>query len=97
MKIDTPLCKLDVPENLVDKYSDKTDIELLEELVKQSNRTFDPVLVQILVDKELLFAGEKVSDIQSRINRFKQWSADEDFEDKNLLLKIFMVMDKEDR
>ena len=72
MIIDTPLGKVDIPNNLVDKYKNKTDIELLEELVRQSNQSVDPVLVQILVDKKLLFAGEKQNDIINRINRLKQ-------------------------
>ncbi len=71
MKLYTPLGKVELPDNYADKYKDKTDIELLEELVKQSSQTLDPVLVQILVDKKLLFKGERICDIQAKIQKLK--------------------------
>lgn len=53
----------------------KTDVELLEELVRQDTTEdgfLDPILVSILIDKKLLFKGEKWSDIQAKIQRLKE-------------------------
>lgn len=54
MKLYTPLGIAELPDNYADEYKDKTDIELLEELVKQDSTEdgfLDPILVSILIDK----------------------------------------------
>lgn len=76
MKIYTPLGKVELPENYADEYKDKTDIELLEELVRQDTTEdgfLDPILVSILIDKKLLFRGERICDIQVKIQRLKEY------------------------
>lgn len=75
MKIYTPLGKVELPDSYVDEYKDMTDIELLEELVRQNNTRegfLDPILVSILIDKKLLLRGEKCSDIQAKIEKLKE-------------------------
>lgn len=74
MKLYTPLGIAELPDNYADEYKDKTDVELLEELVRQDSTKdgfLDPILVSILIDKKLLFKGEKWSDIQAKIQRLK--------------------------
>lgn len=70
MKLYTPLGMADLPDSYADKYKNMTDIELLEELVKQ-RKLLDPILVSILIDKKLLFKSEKWSDIQVKIQKLK--------------------------
>lgn len=75
MKLYTPLGVAELPDNYADEYKGMTDIELLEELVKQDttdNGFLDPILVSILIDKKLLFKGEKLSDIKAKIQRLKE-------------------------
>ena len=75
MKLYTPLGIAKLPDSYADEYRDKTDIELLEELLKQDNTGdgfLDPILVSILIDKKLLFKGERVNDIQAKIQRLKE-------------------------
>lgn len=79
MKLYTPLGIAELPDNYADEYKDKTDVELLEELVKQDTTEdgfLDPILVSILIDKKLLFKGEKWSDIQAKIQKLKGQSYD---------------------
>lgn len=74
MKLYTPLGMADLPDSYADKYKNMTDIELLEELVKENNTGegfLDPILVSILIDKKLLFKSEKWSDIQVKIQKLK--------------------------
>lgn len=75
MKLYTPLGIAKLPDSYADEYRDKTDIELLEELLRQDNTGdgfLDPILVSILIDKKLLFKGERVNDIQAKIQRLKE-------------------------
>lgn len=75
MKLYTPLGIAELPDNYADEYKDKTDVELLEELVKQDTTedgSLDPILVSILIDKKLLFKGERIYDIQSKIQKLKE-------------------------
>ncbi len=75
MKLYTPLGIAELPDSYADEYKNKTDIELLEELVRQDSTEdgfLDPILVSILIDKKLLFKGEKCSDIQAKIQRLKE-------------------------
>lgn len=75
MKLYTPLGIAKLPDNYADEYKNKTDIELLEELLRQDNTGdgfLDPILVSILIDKKLLFKGERVNDIQAKIQRLKE-------------------------
>ncbi len=75
MKLYTPLGIAELPDNYADEYRDKSDIELLEELLRQDNTGdgfLDPILVSILIDKKLLFKGERVNDIQAKIQRLKE-------------------------
>lgn len=75
MKLYTPLGIAELPDNYADEYKNKTDVELLEELVRQDTTEegfLDPILVSILIDKKLLFKGEKWSDIQAKIHRLKE-------------------------
>lgn len=75
MKLYTPLGIAELPDNYADEYKNKTDIELLEELVRQDTTEegfLDPILVSILIDKKLLFKGEKWSDIKAKIQRLKE-------------------------
>lgn len=75
MKLYTPLGIAELPDNYADEYRDKPDIELLEELLRQDNTGdgfLDPILVSILIDKKLLFKGERVNDIQAKIQRLKE-------------------------
>lgn len=75
MKLYTPLGIAELPDNYADEYRDKSDIELLEELLRQDNTGdgfLDPILVSILIDKKLLFKGEKCSDIQAKIQKLKE-------------------------
>ena len=74
MKLYTPLGIAELPDSYADEYKDMSDVELLEELVKQDTTEdgfLDPILVSILIDKKLLFKGEKLSDIQAKIQRLK--------------------------
>lgn len=75
MKLYTPLGIAKLPDSYADEYRDKTDIELLEELLRQDNTGdgfLDPILVSILIEKKLLFKGERVNDIQAKIQRLKE-------------------------
>ena len=75
MKLYTLLGIAELPDSYVDEYKDMFDVELLEELVKQDTTEdgfLDPILVSILIDKKLLFKGERVSDIQAKIQRLKE-------------------------
>lgn len=75
MKLYTPLGIAELPDNYADEYKNKTDIELLEELLRQDSTEdgfLDPILVSILIDKKLLFNGEKWSDIKEKIQRLKE-------------------------
>lgn len=75
MKLYTPLGIAELPDSYADEYKDKTDIELLEKLVKQDTTDdgfLDPILVSILIDKKLLFKGEKWSDIKEKIQKLKE-------------------------
>ena len=74
MKLYTPLGIAELSDSYADEYKDKTDIELLEELLRQDNTGdgfLDPILVSILIDKKLLFKGERFSDIQVKIKELK--------------------------
>ncbi len=74
MRIYTPLGKAELPDSYADEYKAMTDIELLEELVRQNNTKkglLDPILVSILIDKKLLLRGEKCSDVQAKIQKLK--------------------------
>lgn len=56
MQIDTPYGKAEVPDCYADEYTVKTDVELLETLLNQNstgNGFIDPILVQMLTDKNL--------------------------------------------
>lgn len=79
MKLYTPLGIAELPDNYADEYKEMTDIELLEELAKQDT-TDDgflyPILVSILIDKKLLFKGERLSDVQAKIQKLKGQSYD---------------------
>ena len=75
MKLYTPLGIAELPDSYADEYKGKTDIELLEELLRQDTTDdgfLDPILVSILIDKKLLFRGERLSDIQTKIQRLKE-------------------------
>ncbi len=75
MKIYTPLGEVDLQDDYADEYKDMTDIELLEELLRQDSTEeglLDPILVSILIDKKLLLTGEKYSDIQAKIEKLKE-------------------------
>lgn len=79
MKLYTPLGIAELPDNYADEYKNMTDIELLEELVKQDTTEdgfLDPILVSILIDKKLLFKGERLSDVQAKIQKLKGQSYD---------------------
>lgn len=79
MKLYTPLGVAKLPDSYADEYKDMSDVELLEELVKQDTTKdgfLDPILVSILIDKKLLFKGERLSDIQSKIQKLKGQSYD---------------------
>lgn len=79
MKLYTPLGIAELPDSYADEYKDKTDVELLEELVRQDTTEegfLDPILVSILIDKKLLFKGERLSDIQAKIQKLKGQSYD---------------------
>lgn len=79
MKLYTPLGIAELPDNYADEYKEMTDIELLEELVKQDTTEdgfLDPILVSILIDKKLLFKGERICDIQAKIQKLKGQSYD---------------------
>ena len=74
MKLYTPLGIAELPDSYADEYKNMTDIELLEELLRQDNTEdgfLDPILVSILIDKKLLFKGERICDIQAKIQRLK--------------------------
>ena len=75
MKLYTPLGIAELPDSYADEYKDMSDVELLEELVKQDTTEdgfLDPILVSILIDKKLLFKGERICDIQAKIQRLKE-------------------------
>lgn len=75
MQLITPLGKVDLPDSYADEYKEMADIELLEELVRQDTTDYgflDPILVSILIDKKLLFKGERLSDIQAKIQNLKE-------------------------
>lgn len=79
MKLYTPLGIAELPDNCADEYKEMTDIELLEELAKQDTTDdgfLDPILVSILIDKKLLFKGERLSDVQAKIQKLKGQSYD---------------------
>ena len=71
MEISTPLGNFDLPKDYEKEYLKLSDIELLNLLVIQSRSIIDPVLVQILVNKQLLLPSEKVSDIMLKIEKLK--------------------------
>ncbi len=74
MKLQTPIGKLEVSDSLANEYKNKTDIELLEDLIKQNNSEtgiIDPVLVQILTNKKLLTKGMRFEDVKQRIIELK--------------------------
>lgn len=74
MKLQTPIGKLEVSDSLANEYKNKTDIELLEDLIKQNNSEtgiIDPVLVQILTNKKLLTNGMKFEDVKQKIVELK--------------------------
>lgn len=71
MEISTPLGNFDLPKDYEKEYLKLSDIELLNLLVIQSHSIIDPVLVQILVNKQLLLPSEKVSDIKLKIEKLK--------------------------
>ena len=75
MKLYTPLGIAELPDNYANEYKGMTDIELLEELVRQDtigDGFLDPILVSILIDKRLLFKGDRCSDIQIIIQKLKE-------------------------
>lgn len=75
MKLYTPLGIAELPDSYADEYKDMSDVELLEELVKQDTTEdgfLDPILVSILIDKKLLFKGERICDIQAKIHKLKE-------------------------
>jgi len=75
MKLQTPIGKLEVSDSLANEYKNKTDIELLEDLIKQNNSEtgiIDPVLVQILTNKKLLTKGMRFEDVKQRIIELKK-------------------------
>lgn len=71
MKLDTPIGKVEYPDFLAEPYKDKSDIELLEILVTEQQQIVDPVLLQILVNKGLLFKGERIKEVKERITELK--------------------------
>lgn len=74
MKLQTPIGKLEVSDSLANEYKNKTDIELLEDLIKQNNSEtgiIDPALVQILTNKKLLTKGMRFEDVKQRIIELK--------------------------
>ena len=74
MKLYTPLGIAELPDRYADEYKDMSDVELLEELVKQDateDGFLDPILVSILIDKKLLFKGERLNDIHAKIQKLK--------------------------
>ncbi len=75
MKLQTPIGnKLEVSDSLANEYKNKTDIELLEDLIKQNNSKtgiIDPVLVQILTNKKLLTKGMRFEDVKQKIIELK--------------------------
>ncbi len=73
MLIDTPCGKVEVPNNYTNEYIDKTDIELLNILLAQNNAIdglIDPILVQILSDKNLIHKGETFKQLEERIKLY---------------------------
>lgn len=74
MKLYTPLGIAELLDSYADEYKDMSDVELLEELVKQDTTEdgfLDPILVSILIDKKLLFKGERLNDIHVKIQKLK--------------------------
>ncbi|MGN0961297.1 MAG: hypothetical protein ACI4PF_03770 [Christensenellales bacterium] len=72
MLIDTPYGKAEVPDCYTNEYEDKTDIELLETLLQQNttgNGFIDPILVQMLSDKELIHKGETFRQLEKRVKK----------------------------
>ena len=69
INLETPcgICKMPIGN----EYKDKTDIELLELLLKQNKRFIDPVLIQILVNKKLLNAGDHITQIKANIKELQ--------------------------
>ncbi len=69
MLIDTTYGKVEVPDCYADEYKTKTDIELLETLLKQNNTGngfIDPILVQMLADKNFIRKGETFKQLEEK-------------------------------
>lgn len=71
MFIETPIGKADVPNNLVEKYKNKTDVELMVTFIEQYKKFIDPVLFQILKNKNLIKDTDKMFNLQITLDKLK--------------------------
>ena len=71
MIIETPIGKVEMPDSYADEYKDKTDVELMETFIKQYKGFIDPVLFQILKNKNLIKKTDKEFDLQITLDKLK--------------------------
>jgi len=69
--IDTPVGKFEMPNAVAERLDGMTDIELLEDYVKNCKNFIDPFLFQEMADRKLIFAGDYYADIVKRLEELK--------------------------
>ena len=70
--MDTPVGKVEMPSWIAEKFNKMDDIELMQDYLKSSKNFIDPFAFQYMVDRKLLFAGERTPDIEARLNKMIQ-------------------------
>ena len=69
--INTPVGQFDVPYFIKDRINKMSDIELLQEYVDKCKNFIDPFLFAAMINRNLIFSGERLSDVEKRLESIK--------------------------